>query len=110
MRALLFAAAMALPTAAAATVAMEPLQAASSQETAQSRQVEKSAHRPLFIVKYELRRPPADTAPQIVMDDPAPQIVPPSTAGSYPAAVLGAARPDTHAIVCCGRSCESRQR
>jgi hypothetical protein len=109
MKALLFAAAMALPAMATATVAMDPLQAASSQETVQPRRVEGSAHRQLFIVRYELRRPSADTAPQIIMDDASPQIVPP-LAGGYPATTLGAAQADPNTIVCYGRGCESRQR
>jgi len=106
MKSLLFAAAMALPVAAAATVAMEPQQATpSSQDAASVGQAGGSAHRQLFIVKYVLRRPLADKVPQVVMDAK-PQIVPPS-AGGYPSATLGALPRDPNTIICYGWGCES---
>jgi hypothetical protein len=110
MKALVFAVAMALPVAAAANVAMESQQVAqSSRDATQPRQAEGSAHRQLFIVKYVLRRPPADRAPQIVMDDARAQIVPP--ADGYPSsATLGAVDEDPNTIICYGRGCEGRQR
>ncbi|SEI39195.1 hypothetical protein [Frateuria terrea] len=110
MKALVFALAMAIPGAAAATVAMESqLVTQSSGDATQARQAERSAPRQLFIVKYELRRPPPEQAPRIVMDDTKPQIVPPA-AGSYPNTTLGAGQNDPNVIVCFGWGCESRQR
>jgi hypothetical protein len=109
MKCLLFAAAMALPVAAAATVAMEPLQATSpSQDAVQSRQAEGQAHRQMFIVRYELRRPATDETQQIIMDDARPQIVPPP-AGGHPTAILRPAQSEPNTIVCYGWGCESRQ-
>ena len=110
MKALVFALAMAVPGAAAATVAMESQQVMqSSADATQARQAEGSAPRQLFIVKYVLRRPSPEPAPRIVMDDTKPQIVPPE-AGSYPSATLGAGQNDPNMIVCFGWGCESRQR
>ena len=107
MKSLLFLVALALPAMAAATVAMEPQQVTPSSKDAT--QPGPAAHRQLFIVKYVLRRPPADTAPQIIMDDPAPQIVPPS-AGGYPTATLGALQNDPNTILCYGWGCEGWHR
>lgn len=110
MKSLLFLVALALPATAAATVAMESQQVtSSSQDAAQTGPAAGSAHRQLFIVKYVLRRPPADTAPQIIMDDPTPQIVPPS-AGGYPTAALGALPRDPNTILCYGWGCEGWHR
>jgi hypothetical protein len=109
MKCLLFASAMALPVAAAATVAMEPLQATSpSQDAAQPRQADGHAHRQMFIVRYELRRPAMDETPQIIMDDARPQIVPPP-AGGDPTAILQPAQHGPNTVVCYGWGCERRQ-
>ncbi|WP_424683203.1 hypothetical protein [Frateuria sp. YIM B11624] len=107
MKSLLFLVALALPATAAATVAMESQRATSSSQDAT--QSGPATHRQLFIVKYVLRRPPADTAPQVTMDDPAPQIVPPS-AGGYPTAALGALPRDPNTILCYGWGCEGWHR
>jgi hypothetical protein len=107
MKSLLFLVALALPATTAATVAMEPQQATSSSQDAS--QPGPVVHRQLFIVKYVLRRPPADTAPQIIMDDPAPQIVPPS-AGGFPTATLGALQNDPNTVLCYGWGCEGWHR
>lgn len=106
MKPLLFLLAMALPVSAAATVAMEPLQATRSQPAAQPQPADGHAHRQLFIVKYVLRRPPPDEAPQIVMDDAKPHIVPPSA--DDPGIALGALDRQPNTVVCYGWGCERR--
>ena len=107
MKLLPLAFALGLPISAAATVAMEPQMAGSSQDAPQPGQISQphqAAHRPLFIVKYVLRRAPPEAAPQIVVDDKS-QLVPPS-AESYSSAALGAVRTDPNKIICYGRACE----
>lgn len=98
---LIVAAMLALPGAAVATVAMEPLQATPPLHEAPP------AHPPLFTVKFILRQPSPDTAlPQVTVDQARPAIAPPA-AGSVPAALLGSLHQNPNAIICYGRSCES---
>ena len=110
MKLLPLAFALGLPISAAATVAMEPQMAGSSQDASQPGQISQphqaaqGPHRPLFIVKYVLRRAPPEPAPQIVVDDKS-QLGPPS-AESYSSAALGAVRTDPNKIICYGRACE----
>lgn len=113
MRPLLLVMALVLPASVAATVAMEPQQAVQPQDAGQPRQaarpgqVRASAHHPLFIVKYALRRVPPGHVPPIVLDDAGPQIVPP-VAGDYPTATLGALQRDPNKVICNGWGCEYR--
>jgi hypothetical protein len=95
---------LALPFSAWATVAMEAQQAVRSQEVVQSTAGAR-AHHPLFIVKYVLRRPEPQT-PQIVMDDPDAQIVPPGK--DVPATTLGALERDPNKLVCTSWGCQRR--
>ncbi|HEV2622088.1 MAG TPA: hypothetical protein VGU65_08375 [Frateuria sp.] len=102
MKARLIAAAMlALPSAAIATVAMEPLQAAATLHEAPS------SHHQLFVVKFVLRQAPPDNAPpQIEIDQATPEIMPPS-AGSVSAMLLGAFHRDPNMLICSGWGCEN---
>jgi hypothetical protein len=104
--------ALVLPASVAATAAMEPQQAVQLQAAGQPQQATGpwqagSAHHPLFIVKYVLRRAPPDHVPPIVMDDPRAQIVPP-VAGDYPTATLGALPRDPNKVICYGWGCQYR--
>jgi hypothetical protein len=92
---------LALPSAAIATVAMEPLQATAPLHEASP------AHHQLFTVKFVLRQAPPDkTPPQIVIDQAAPEIMPPA-AGSVPAMLLGAFHRDPNMLLCYGWGCEN---
>src|SRR5690349_5221719 len=95
--------ALVLPVAAAATVAMEAQQVSRSEEVVPSPSAAAKAHRPLFIVKYVLRRTPSEMPP-IVMEDASPQIVPPGK--GFPATTLGAAQSDPNVLVCYGWGCQ----
>lgn len=95
-----------LPVSAWATVAMEAQEATTrSTEVVQSASAGARAHHPLFIVKYVLRRPAPET-PQIIMDDPAAQIVPPGK--DVPATTLGAIERDPNKLVCASWGCQRR--
>jgi hypothetical protein len=104
MKARLIAAMLALPSVAVATVAMEPLQATAPLHGAPP------ARHQLFTVKFILRQAPLDKAPpQIVIDQAAPEIMPPA-AGSVPAMLLGAFHRDPNMLVCSGWGCENNER
>jgi len=96
--------ALALPVSAMANVAMEAQQSGRSNEVA-SPPAHASAHRQMFIVKYELRRPSPET-PRIVMDDTSAQIVPPDK--ELPFWMLGATHRDPNTEVCSGWGCQRK--
>ena len=100
----LIALALALPGSAAATVAMEAQQTTRSETVVRSAPPAARVHRPLFIVKYVLRRAPTEPTPQITVDE-APHILPP-TAGDYPGGALGASQRDPNKIICHSWGCE----
>lgn len=101
----MFGLALTLPISATATVAMESGQTRGSGSVIQTPPAAARVHRPLFIVKYVLRRPPPE-APQIVMDDAGAQIVPPGK--DFPAAALGALQRDPNTLVCSSWGCQRK--
>jgi len=110
MKALLFAIALALPMAAAATAAMGP-----QQESLAQPQSRTTAPPPLsgfkmkFKVKFVLRRPARNEAPLIRLDDAAPQIVPPALASLGAGRVLGSVRQNPNATICYSWGCENQR-
>lgn len=93
------------PICAAATVSMDAQQSVESGEALQAPPTTPGAHRPLFIVKFVLRRAPADT-PSIVIDDASPRLVPPGS--DFPAARLGTLERDPNTLVCYGWGCQRK--
>ncbi|MGN2244428.1 hypothetical protein ACFWZU_13065 [Frateuria sp. GZRR33] len=110
MKSWLLVTALVLPLPAAATLAMEPRQATPMQDTfappgaPDAGRDQISPHRPLFIVKYVLRRASTEPTPPITVDE-APHILPP-TAGDYPGGALGASQRDPNKIICHSWGCE----
>ncbi|MGN2254782.1 hypothetical protein ACFWZ4_15510 [Frateuria sp. GZRe12] len=97
---------LALPVSVWATVAMEAQEATTgSTDVVHPVPAGARSHRPLFIVKYVLRRPAPET-PQIVMDDPSAQIMPPGKDVS--ATTLGAIERDPNTLVCTSWGCQRR--
>ncbi|MGN2245998.1 hypothetical protein ACFWZ3_04820 [Frateuria sp. GZRR35] len=97
--------AMASPICAAATVSMEAQQSVDSGDAIQAPPSDLKARRPLFIVKFVLRRAAAD-APPIVIDDASPRLTPPGN--DFPATRLGALERDPNTLVCYGWGCQRK--
>jgi hypothetical protein len=103
---LVLAAALAVPAVAAANAAMEPQATVRSPEATQPAQpAAGKTHRPLFVVKFVLRRAPPEPAPQIEMNDSRSQLALP-VAGGYRGIPLGAVHRDPNTVICYGRGCE----